>query len=180
LRVFAYCTEEARVAVARATGVQPLTSPPLAAIDFRPEWLEGYDVLYFRLHGKRGMVGWYGDGQAGQPVALLSVNILSARLDGCVAIVANCYGADNDPMVDALYRVGAEAVIAGAGKNKALGRKVVGTDLLAQWIIRGLRAGWSTRVALSLARARLALTAFRESDADALGFRIVKKKEYGK
>lgn len=178
MRVFAYCTEEARVAVARATGVQPLTSPPLTAIDFRPEWLEGYDVLYFRLHGKQGQVGWYGDGQAGQPVALLSVHILSAHLAGCVAIVANCFGADNDPMVDALYRAGAEAVIAGPGKNKALGRKVVGPDLLVQWVICALRAGWTVPVALSVAKARLALTAFRESDADALGFKIVRKKEW--
>lgn len=180
MRIFAYCTEEARVAVARATGVQPLTSPPMTASEFETKWLEGYDLLYFRLHGKRGIPGWYGDGAAGEPAALFSVHILGARLWDVTAVVANCFSADDDPMVDALYRAGAGYVIAGPGENKALGRKVVGTDLLVQWVLRALRAGWTVPVALSVAKARLALTAFRESDADALGFKIVKKKEYGR
>jgi len=152
----------------------------MTAIEFESNWLEGYDVLYFRLHGKRGIPGWYGDGVAGEPAALFSVHILSARLQGATVVVANCYGADSDPMVDALYRAGAGYVIAGPGKNKALGRKVVGPDLLVQWMLRVLRAGWSAPVALAVARMRLVLTAVRESDADALGFKVIPKKEWNR
>jgi len=75
-------------------------------------------------------------------------------------------------MVTALYKAGASVVIAGPGENLALGERVVGTDLLVQWVIRGMRWGMRARRALDVARVRLALTAWRRSDRDAMGFGV--------
>jgi len=141
----------------------------MIAAQFDPQWLEGHDLLYFRLHGLPGQVGWFGDNGL---LALTRVHVDVADLGGAVVVVANCYSADNDPMVDALRRAGSEAVIAGPGPNLAAGNKIVGTDLLVQWIIRGLRVGMGPRKALAVARMRLGLTAWRASDRDARGFRI--------
>ena len=76
MRVFAYCTETARVAVGRATGVVPFTSPPLTASTFKSKALEGYDVIYFRLHGVDGKVGWFGEGEETRKVPALGLKNL--------------------------------------------------------------------------------------------------------
>jgi len=176
VRVFAYCTKQARGAVAAATGVEPVTSPPITARTFNPQWLEERDFLYFRLHGALGRVGWFND--AGE-LALTRIQVDVVDLRGVVVVVGNCYGAD-DPMIEAFYRAGARAVIAGAGLNVAAGNRVVGVDLLVKWLIRGMMMwGWGCtgmRRALALAKVRLALTGWRTSDRDARAFNIIKKK----
>lgn len=174
MRVFAYCTRSAADAVRAATGVEPLTSPPVVAARFASRWLEGQDVLYFRLHGIPGYLGWYGDD--GQ-LALTEGLIEKAHLGGAAVVVANCYSGDDDPMIGALYRAGAGIVVAGAGENIAAGNRVVGADLLMQWIRRGLRAGLQMRAALRIARARLAWTGWRQSDRDARAFRVIERWE---
>ena len=183
MRVFAYCTELAREAVGRATGVEPVTSPPLTASTFDPEWLEGRDVIYFRLHGdeRQATSGqWFGEGQFMRTVPALGLEQLrGVDLGGAVVIVANCYGANDDPMVQALYEAGASAVIAGPGKNLALGERVVGTDLLARWVIAGLAVGLSVKVALMGAKARLMASIWRRSDSDALEFKIIGRETIG-
>jgi hypothetical protein len=139
--------------------------------------MEGYDLLYFRLHRIPGRVGWFGEGKEGKtPLALARSQVEAANLGGAVAVVANCYGAD-DPMVESLYLAGARAVIAGSGPNLAAGNRVVGTDLLVQWLIWGLWMGWSAGRALEVARGRLLLSAWRAADRDAFKFKVIKKKE---
>jgi len=185
VRVFAYCTELAKAAVGKATGVEPVTSPPLTASTFDPEWLEGRDVIYFRLHGMDGQAGWFGEGTGPlgfgktQMLALGLGQLRDVNLGGAVVIVANCYGANDDPMVQALYDAGASAVIAGPGKNLALGDRVVGTDLLARWVIAGLAVGLSVKVALMGAKARLMASIWRRSDSDALEFKIMGRETIG-
>ena len=177
MRIFAYCTLLARDAVRAATGVEPLTSPPMVAANFSPDWLEGHDLLYFRLHSlrNRGVKGWYGEDEHGLHFALAEAEILAADVGGAVVVVANCYGGDGDPMITALYRAGAAAVIAGGGVNVAAANRVVGTDLLVQWIIRGLQWEMTLERALKVAKVRLSLTAWRESDRDARQFGIVER-----
>lgn len=171
MRVFAYCTRSSATAVRAATGVDPLTSPPLRAVTFDATWMEGYELLYFRLHGHEDREGWFGD----WGVEALSVaRVLEADLGGAVAVVANCYGGDKDPMVGALYRSGCRAVIAGMGENVAAASRVVGTDLLVRWLIRLMRLGLGVRHALRGARMRLWLTGWRSSDRDAAQFAMIK------
>ena len=169
MRIFAYCTESARRAVRAATGTEPLTSPPARAANFNPAWLEGHDLLYFRLHGKVGRRGWYNDDGV---IALAPVHVGLARLGGAVVVVANCYGAQS-PLVRAFYDAGARAVIGGGGENLAAAQKVVGTDLLVQWVIRMMRLGANVRRALKVARLRLWLTGWRASDRDAARFSLL-------
>ena len=169
MKVFAYCTESARRAVRAATGTEPLTSPPINSGRFDPLALEGHDLLYFRLHGKPASAAWYGDDDI---VALLPFQLWPVDLGGAVAIVANCYGAQS-PMVRALYDAGARAVIGGSGENLAAAQKVIGTDLLVQWVIRMMRLGANVRRALKVARLRLWLTGWRASDRDAARFSLL-------
>ena len=169
MRVFAYCVESAERPVGAALGVTPLTSPPVTSQTFDPKWLEGYDLIYFRLHRRPKFLTWFND--AGQP-ALDIMTIHQAKLGGAVVIVANCFGA-SDSIVSALYMAGAAAVIAGEGPNYAASNIVIGTDLLAQWVRRGLAVGLPVRLALAVAKARLALTAWRHTDRDAVAFRII-------
>jgi len=169
VKVFAYCTDSARQAVRAATGVSPLSSPPVTAETFDPQWLEEQDLLYFRLHGKPNGCAWYNDAGA---AALTRSRILSADLGGAVVVVANCYG-DRGPMTDALYAAGASAVIAGAGPNYAAVQRVVGTDLLVRWLILGLGIGLVVDRALRLAQMRLRLSSWRASDRDAAKFKVL-------
>jgi len=181
VRIFAYCTEAAREAVAAATGVEPVASPPTMASQFDVQWLEGYDLIYFRLHRILGRPGWYGEASRTNmavrgtmyPLALTRVQVNFADLGGAVVVVGNCFSANGDPMVRALYGAGARLVIAGPGENVAAGNRVVGTDLLVKWLIRGMEWGMRAQRALEVARARLALTAWRGADRDAMAFAIV-------
>jgi hypothetical protein len=174
MKILAYCTYSARLAVGAALDASPLTSPPMRASEFDPQWLEGYDLLYFRLHGKPHSPAWYGD----EHMALTPIQVSVADLDGVVVVAANCYGAENAQMVEAFYRSGARAVIAGPGENLAAVRRVVGTDLLVQWVIRLMKLGAGVERALQAARWRLRLTGWRASDRDAAQFAVVSR-EYG-
>ncbi len=173
--IWAYCTAPAREAVAEATGVEPLVSPPMTASEFNPTWLEGHDVLYVRLHATVDQTVWYGEGPQGGLYVALTINQLrEARLAGALVLVANCYGAKS-PMVAELYRAGASAVIAGEGPNFAAGGRVIGADKLAREVIAGLGKGLSIERALRFAKVKLLTTAWRGPDRDALGFRIIER-----
>jgi hypothetical protein len=170
MRVFAYCIPRAAESVRAATGVTPYTSLPWTSAALGR--LPGADLLYFRLHGAEALRGiWFGeDGDGGMIPALEAHNIRGADLRGAVAVVANCYGA-NDPLVQLLYQVGARAVIAGEGPNMAAGNNIIGTDLLVRWFRLSMHLGpaWALRIA----RARLLATGWRVADRDALAFRII-------
>lgn len=187
MKIFAYCTEVAGMSVAKATGVYPLTSPPLTATTLDSKMLEGYDLLYFRLHAFKGGERWYGESLevASLPKAVRGValkrwpaldrlHFVMADLGGAIVVLANCYGASS-PLVQAMYKAGASVVIAGSGPNYAAGNRVMGADLLVQQVIRGLQAGKNIKKALRWARMRLLLTAWRKPDRDALGFRIIRR-----
>jgi len=175
VNVFAYCVVSACNSVRRATGVTPITSPPVTVETFQPSWMEGYDLLYFRLHGIPGGDLWFGEDQDGRiSPALTRGQIAQADLTGAIVVVANCYGAETE-MAREFYRSRASIVIAGYGKNYAASNRVLGTDLMVRWIIRVLKLGLSARRALTVAKARLVTTAWRASDRDALGFHVLDK-----
>jgi len=173
MKIFAYCTATARAAVRAATGVKPRTSPPLTANVFDSQWLTGYDLLYFRLHGHKSFPTlMFGDGQI---PALIAGQIRAADLGGAIVVIANCYGTES-PLVQAFYAAGASAVIAGYGPNIAAGNRVVGTDLLVKWLIRGLQMRLPVKRALAVAKARLLATSWRAADRDAREFTIMRRK----
>ena len=188
MNVFACCIHPARVAVQKATGVEPLCCPPVTAESFDPLWLEGHDLLYFRLHGFQDRHDvWYGehpDMKKTVPAALWAASIqhypaLAAKtveradVSGSIVVIANCYGADNPVFAGAFYTSGAIAVIAAPGTNFAAGSDVIGADSLVKTLIDNLQRGMDTRKALAWAKTNLLFTAWRAADRDALGFRIV-------
>ncbi len=175
MRIFAYCLADAKEVVSRALGVIPLTAPPLKASTFDPKWLEGYDLLYFRLHGLEAIPTsmFYEEADESFSPALNVRQIGFACLKaGSVVIMANCYGTES-PFVRAFYQAGAAAVIAGPGQNWALEKSIVGPDLLARWLAQKLAKGLTVERAFSIAKTRLLLTSYRAADRDALGFKIM-------
>jgi len=186
MQIFAYCTRRARVAVARALRVIPLTAPPLLASTFEPRVLENAALLYFRLHEiQPSPTTWFGETLAGELVPALHISHLRGLdLDGAVVVIGNCYG-KHSLFVQAFYDAGARAVIAGAGHNYAGAQHVLGTDLLVRWIRAGLQSGIPIAIALQIAKWRLHLTRERRGktkrgivkpNADALEFDIIKRK----
>ena len=91
MRVFAYCAKQFEESARRASGVTPLTCPPMSSKDFDPAWLQGYDLIYFDLHSYLGGCVWYGD--KGRP-ALKMEQILDADLRGSVIFGLNCFLGD--------------------------------------------------------------------------------------
>jgi hypothetical protein len=178
MRTFAYCIPAAARAVRRATGVEPLTSPPMRQGTLAAD-PSGCTLLYFRLHGMEQAPGaMFGDGM----IPALSVEqVAEWNLAGAVVVLANCYGATSQ-FPAAFYRAGAVAVIAGDGPNQAASARIIGADLLAMWVRKVLTlldgapmSNAIVRWAMIVARARLALTAWRAPDRDAMAFRIVDK-----
>ena len=183
MRTLAYCTEAAREAVWRAVGVEPLTSPPLSAGCVPDVWA-GADFVYVRLHGRPNVPDtWFGESADGDAITALTIDDLG-KVSG-VWLLANCYGAES-PWVAALYRAGAQAVIAGNGSNYAARKRVVGTDLLARWLKHGLELGLPVQWALRLAKARVGLSKYSRAavngqmvcpNADALAFLLQQAEE---
>ena len=174
MNTFAYCAASFRQSVATAAGVDPLLSPPTVAESFSPLALEGHDFLYFKLHGMPDQVFWYGDRWV---TALRADQILAANLTGTVVFAANCHlNAHPSPMLHALLDAGAAAVIAGSGANYAMSSRVYAADLLGLWVRRALQAHARPRLALTLAKARLALIPCKDAATrDALQFRIFRR-----
>jgi len=176
MRIFALCTIPAQASVAKATGKTPLTSPPLNLATFDGKMMEGYDVLYFRLHGIPSIPGkWFGEDDRGGLVAVVDERHLQGvNLSGATVILANCYG-KSSPLVQEFYRAGAGAVIAGSGPNYASGSDMIGTDRLAYHIINRMQAGICARTALNWAKGALTMNIWRQADRDTLEFSIVDK-----
>ena len=159
--------------------MRPLTSPPFDALAFDPRWLEGYDLLWFDLHGQPGLEWWLGDGGV---VALTAKQVRGVDLGGALVFAVNCHLADaGSPMLDALLAAGAGYVIGGEGINWGGQRLLFGAGLLGlrlrQLVERGtgplLALAWAKRwVTLSLAANRvLGRGDMVEAARDTLGFR---------
>lgn len=176
MRVFAYCAASFEKSVRRAAGVPPLLSPPCGLTAFNPHVLEGYDLLYFKLHGLPGQPYWYGDHWL---TALSADQVSQADLSGAVVFVANCYLPES-PLLQALLDAGAKAVVGGPGQNYGRPHSVDGADLLGLYFRYCLQLKLPTKVALTFAKHRLRLKRKDKSTKDTLAFQLwTKEKTYG-
>jgi hypothetical protein len=66
-------------------------TPPVTSDNFKDEWLQDKDFVYFNVHGSDQSANWYGQDGDDYPVALSPDNIVDAS--GIVASEA-CYGAN--------------------------------------------------------------------------------------
>jgi hypothetical protein len=190
MNVFAYCAESFAQATQQAAGVEPLTSPPVKAETFDPQWLVGHDLLFIDLHGEPGDAAWYGDYRI---PALTATQVRSVDLRGTGVFATSCYLGDADsPMLDALLDAGAAYVIGGDSRNYAGETLMLGASLLGHHFRSWLSLGAGPRKALSLAKqmlkARMGLSIVRRkaqkgqrrhddvADLDTLEFRMFVRK----
>jgi hypothetical protein len=116
VKTFALCCASFELSVKRAAGVPPLLAPPLTLRSFPHQMMmEGYQLLYFKLHGLPDQPYWYGDDLV---TVMSAYGIGTTNLTGTVAFVCNCH-LDGSPMLDALLKAGCDLVIGGAGVNDA-------------------------------------------------------------
>ena len=168
MRVFAYCAKSFEAQVRRAAGVQPFTSPPHTVETFEPSWMQGYDLLYFDLHGYVGRWGWHGE----EDRALCPEGVMRATLSDPVVFTASCYAGPDHPMVEAFLDAGARVVIGGLGQNFEYSHALIGANLLGMWLRRLLSLGLPWQVALEGARlkVRLGRRSHKLAAQDALAF----------
>jgi len=160
MKVFAFCCESFAEMTERAAGVKPLTSPPVDAGDFKPGWIEGYDLLWFDLHGRPHTAWWMGDNQV---IAVTAAQIREADLGGAIVFAVGCYLADEgSPMLDALLDADARYVIGGDGQNWAGERALYGAAMLGMRFLDKLQQGQDPLKALALAKRWLRLSMVRD------------------
>lgn len=152
----------------RAAGVTPLLSPPVSFHQFKPEWLEGFDFIYFKLHGLPKQPYWYGDDWL---TAIGAEHLRSSVLVGTVVFVANCY-LPGSPMLGALLMAGAEAVVGGEGVNYARSDRVDGADLLGLYFRFFMQVGFSVKFSLTLAKSRFKVRRKSKVKSDTLEFKF--------
>ena len=173
---FAYCAASFKHSVTKAAGVAPLLSPPITAETFKPRYLENRRFIYFKLHGLPAQPFWYGDYWT---TALTADQILQADLSDATVFVANCHlyqgtlGHYPSPMLTALLKAGARAVVGGPGPNWARARSLYGADVLG-YHFRRLIVGLHFRptIALNISQAIIKNLPRDPGITDALGFRI--------
>ncbi len=156
-------------AVLKATGVTPTTFPPENIATFAPRWLEGYDLIYIKLHGMPDQPYWYGDGFE---TAISKTQIEQAHLNNCICFVANCH-ASNSAMEAALLQAGAFAVISGPGENYSGISQLRGADALGAALINRLKRGEALGAAFANAKRDLGwLARMTKVGRDTLGFQL--------
>lgn len=171
MKVFAYCANSFGRSIKRVAGTSPLLSPPHTIDTFHPALIEGYDLLYFKLHGLPNESYWYGDNWT---TALSAEQLKAADLKETIVFVSNCWLLDNNnkpgPMLQALAH--AKAVIGGPGENYALPNKIGGVDLLGLYIRVFLQLGLNAKLALQLAQWRLEIKRPTKITTDTLAFKL--------
>ena len=192
MRTFAYCAASYADSARRASGVEPVTCPPVNAKTFDPRWPEGHRFVYFDLHGLEGKDYWFEMVKEPEPmriVAMTAALLSKCYLDGAVVFAANCYLANKgSSMMTALFDAGARCVVGGDGENWAGNTwQLYGADLLGMWFRRWLRLGLSPTKALALAKEPVRRKLKRHTKkgkrkkalaaADTLAFRVYYKKQ---
>ncbi len=149
MKSFCFAAKSFEKSAAAMAGVKPLTSPPITFRSFDPQLLEGYDLLFFKLHGLARQPYWYGDGFIS---ACSADQLRTAELSGALVFAANCFGGAESPMVKALLEAGAAAVITGEGLNYAGTNRLDGADVIGlawRWL---MKAGFTAEAALKLGK----------------------------
>lgn len=147
MRTVALAARQWYVSTWIASGVRPLSAPPVRLATFDPAVLSGAGLLYVCLHGLPGQPFWYG---STWETAVSADQIDRADLRGAVVYLAGCYG--QGPMTDALLAAGAAAVVGDSDLTHAGYFLPTGSNGLGRLFVRALRAGLSAADALGAAR----------------------------
>ena len=180
MRILAYCDK--RYELVTREGVvgweaDCLTSPPIFAGTFSPDWFQGYEFIYLDIHGQPSSVYLY-SGPNQEWAALSLKTVEAARIDGAVIFATTCFLPETK-FLEAFLKAGARAVVAGEGENYAGRQNPAGAQSLAGQFLRQLKSGLSPETALEQAKIKLRkplLSKFVKQQAveDALAFKLWK------
>lgn len=173
MNILAYCAKSYEKGVKRAAGVVPLTCPPLRSAAITPRLLEGYDFLYFDLHGEPGRDWWQGDFALR---ALTAEQIREARLGGAIVFSPACFlGNDKSPMLDALLQ-SASCVVTGDGVNYGGKKQARWATALGLWFRRFIQWGMEVDDALRWGKLMVRLTHIRSKEMmDTMAFCVFRR-----
>lgn len=169
MRIFAYCARSFAPAMARMAGVTPVTCPPWNTFTFRPQWLEGQELIYFDLHGLPGLAHWFEEQYSpmlkipSRTMAITAEQLRGVELGGAVVFCLSCYLEPGSPMLEALLDAGASYVIGGEGLNYGGTNQLMGADLLGYWFRMALERGRSPLAALALAKRIIKFDLFKHA-----------------
>lgn len=128
-----------------------------------PNWAHA-DFVYIDLHGRPDDPEWlYAEDQ--RVLHVRDVEDLPQR----VVFATTCYLPQTE-FYDALRR--RSTLICGDGENYGLRDRAIGAPLLALWFRRVYEKTYDIDLSLRIAKFRVALTAWRMADRDALEFKI--------
>ena len=114
---------------------------------FRPETINGRDLVYICLHGLPDQPYLYASDWS---TAVSADQLRAARLDGAVVYMAGCFG--QGPVAEALLAAGAQAVVGDADSTWAGYVLPTGSNALGRLFVAGVRRGETVREALNGAR----------------------------
>jgi hypothetical protein len=172
VNIFAYCAESMQGSMRKVAGpnLQMLiTCPPHNDGNFELGWLEGWDLVFFKLHGAPDQPWWEGDDWN---IALDDRQLEQVDFGGAVVFIENCWMADSF-MLQAL--TGAKSVIGGEGINYGGLGSLAGADILGLYFRWAYEKGASPELALRYAKMRLAMRIPSLATRDAMAFRILKR-----
>jgi len=151
MKIIAYAAKRYARATQRAVGrgTQVLTSPPLSDGSLDYAVFAGYDVVVFNLHGYWNIPSWAGDDGI---IALKASTLATGTPISGGVFAINCWLGDGSPMLEALWRSGANWVVSGAELNYGGINTPVGADVLLRHFLRSLRKGLSPEDALQRAK----------------------------
>lgn len=164
MNVLAICDRRYAKVAYRVAQQRPLNSPPRYDRSILwPNW-EVADMVYIDLHGDPGEPDWlFADGER-----VLHISDVGDLPMDLVVFTTTCHLAQTS-FYD-VFRRG--ALVCGDGINYGLRDRAIGAPLLALWFRRWYERTWDVSRSLALARMRVALTAWRSADRDALQFRV--------
>lgn len=168
LSIVAICLEHTAAATHAAAGIPPITSPPLTQRTYRRAILESADLIYIKLHGQPNQPYWT---NAGQQRVINYHQIAATNLTGKTILLAACHTTQTSPMLQALIKANAAAIIYGDGENYTGITKPAGADILFTNLRQLLAAGIPTLIAYNLARNTPALL-LTDSGRDTRNFRL--------
>jgi len=169
MRVFAYTFASHARVMQQVAGVRPHLCPPWRTNTLVTYKFSNRDLLFFTFHGLPNQPYWYSDTWE---TALSIEDVRHSNCKGAVVFSGSCFTIESG-FCHAFFDAGAQAVIAGPGRNYFIPqRKAGGFDRLGYYFRIIYSIHRDIQLALDLARIRFKMQKPTKITKDVLDFDI--------